>query len=152
MRISAKSDYAVRAVIELAAHGGEQALPAETVARAQDIPHKFLEAILRDLRRDGIVQSVRGPRGGYLLARAADEVSVADVVRAVDGPLVSVRDVRPSDLTYSGAAEPLLPLWVGLRASVRGVLESVTVADLVAGRLPETVLELSRTPGAWENP
>jgi Rrf2 family protein len=152
MRISAKADYAVRAAIELAAAESSAATKAEAIARAQDIPHKFLEGILGDLRRAGLVQSVRGLNGGYHLALPASEISVADVVRAVDGPLMSVRGARPPELTYSGRAEPLLPLWVALRANVRAVLESVSLADLASADLPSEVLDLADDALAWENP
>ncbi|MFD7706615.1 RrF2 family transcriptional regulator [Streptomyces sp. NPDC059785] len=152
MRISARADYAVRAVLELAVRQDEGPVKAETVATAQDIPHKFLEGILGDLRRGGLVSSRRGGSGGYRLARAAGEITVADVIRAVDGPIVSVRGERPTGLAYTGTAEPLLPLWIALRANVRQVLEGVTVADLAADALPEPVRDLAAEPAAWENP
>ena len=152
MRISAKADYAVRAAITLASAEPGTDLAAEAIARTQEIPHKFLEAILTDLRREGVVASSRGARGGYRLRRPADEVTVADVIRAVDGPLVSVRGERPPDLAYVGAAEPLLPLWIGLRANVRSVLEGVTLADLASGRLPGPITQLAADPQAWANP
>ncbi len=110
MRISARADYAVRAVLELAVHGDDGPVKAETIATTQDIPHKFLEGILGDLRRAGIVDSRRGGGGGYRLARAADAITVADVIRAVDGPIVSVRGERPTGLAYTGSAEPLPPV------------------------------------------
>lgn len=127
-------------------------MKAEAIAAAQDIPHKFLEGILGDLRRGGLVASRRGGNGGYRLARAADTITVADVIRAVDGPIVSVRGERPTGLTYTGSAEPLLPLWVALRANVRKILEGVTLADLAADALPAPVRELAAEPAAWENP
>lgn len=151
MRISAKADYAVRAAAELAA-SGEGPVPAEALARAQQVPHRFLEAILSDLRREGIVASRRGAGGGYVLARPADKVTVADVVRAVDGPLVFVRDARPSDLEYTGAAASLLHVWVALRVNVRAVLEQVTLADLAAGKIPDLVRRLTEQEAAWVNP
>ncbi|MER7405817.1 Rrf2 family transcriptional regulator [Streptomyces sp. NPDC000070] len=141
MRISSRADYAVRAVVELAVRQGEGPVKAEAVATARDIPHKFLEGILGDLRR-----------GGYRLARQAAEITVADVVRAVDGPIVSVRGERPTGLAYTGTAEPLLPLWIALRANVRRILEGVTIADLAADALPEPVERLAAEPAAWENP
>ncbi|WP_320782762.1 Rrf2 family transcriptional regulator [Streptomyces sp. CRN 30] len=152
MRVSARADYAVRAMLELAVrqHGGP--VKAETVALAQDIPHKFLEGILGDLRRGGLVESRRGGSGGYRLARPADAITVADVVRAVDGPIVSVRGERPNRLTYTGPAAPLLPLWVAVRAGVRRVLEGVTLADIAADALPEPVRELAAEPASWQNP
>ncbi|WP_407320247.1 Rrf2 family transcriptional regulator [Isoptericola halotolerans] len=152
MRISAKADYAVRASIELAAVTDGAPVSAEVLASAQDVPHRFLEAILRDLRRDGIVASRRGVGGGYVLARPADRITVADVVRAVDGPLVYVRDQRPSDLDYSGSAASLLHVWVALRANVRAVLAQVTLADLAAGAVPEELRRLVDDEEAWENP
>ncbi|MET7568640.1 Rrf2 family transcriptional regulator [Streptomyces sp. NPDC005492] len=152
MRISARADYAVRAVLELAVQGDDGQLKAETIATTQDIPHKFLEGILGDLRRAGIVDSRRGGGGGYRLARAADAITVADVIRAVDGPIVSVRGERPTGLSYTGTAEPLLPLWIALRANVRKILEGVTLADIAADALPEPVRALAAEPAAWQNP
>ncbi|MEU7562017.1 RrF2 family transcriptional regulator [Streptomyces eurythermus] len=152
MRISARADYAVRAVLELAVRQGNGPVKAEEIAAVQDIPHKFLEGILGDLRRAGIVDSRRGGGGGYRLARAAPAITVADVIRAVDGPIVSVRGERPTGLAYSGTARPLLPLWIALRANVRRILEGVTVADLAADALPEPVRALAAEPAAWENP
>ena len=149
MRISAKADYAVRAAVELAA-ASDGPVKGEQIARAQSIPIKFLENILVDLRQAGIVQSRRGPEGGYWLLRPASEVSVADVVRAADGPLASVRGEKPEDLTYEGAAASLRDVWVALRASLRDVLEHTTLADLAAGSLPKGVTDLIREPGAWE--
>jgi Rrf2 family protein len=118
----------------------------------QDIPHKFLEGILGDLRRAGLVDSRRGGNGGYRLARDASAITVADVIRAVDGPIVSVRGVRPTGRSYAGSAEPLLPLWIALRANVRRILEGVTIADIATGALPENVQLLAAEPAAWENP
>ncbi|MFF7328913.1 RrF2 family transcriptional regulator [Streptomyces sp. NPDC090306] len=152
MRISARADYAVRAVLELAVRQGGGPVKAESIAAVQDIPHKFLEGILGDLRRTGLVTSRRGGNGGYGLGRPAEEISVADIVRAVDGPIVSVRGERPTGLAYTGSAEPLLPLWIALRANVRKILEGVTVADLAADELPAEVRALSAEPAAWENP
>ncbi len=127
-------------------------MKAETIATVQEIPHKFLEGILGDLRRAGLVTSRRGGSGGYRLARDAATITVADVIRAVDGPIVSVRGERPTGLTYTGSAEPLLPLWIALRANVRRILEGVTVADIAADALPAPVKELAAEPAAWENP
>ncbi|MEU8968899.1 Rrf2 family transcriptional regulator [Streptomyces monashensis] len=152
MRISARADYAVRAVLELAVRQGNGPVKAEEIAAVQDIPHKFLEGILGDLRRAGIVESRRGGGGGYRLAKDAAAITVADVVRGVDGPIVSVRGERPTGLTYTGTARPLLPLWIALRANVRRILEGVTVADLAADALPEPVRALAAEPAAWENP
>ncbi len=155
MRISARADYAVRAVLELAVRQGDgPAAPvtAEAVAAEQGIPHKFLEGILGDLRRAGLVTSRRGGGGGYTLARRPSAITVADVIRAVDGPIVSVRGERPTGLTYTGSAEPLLPLWIALRANVRRILEGVTLADVASGELPKEVRGLAADPAAWENP
>ncbi|MBF0817515.1 Rrf2 family transcriptional regulator [Microbacterium paludicola] len=152
MRISARADYAVRAVAQLAAQAVDEPVSAELIAAEQDIPHRFLEGILTALRRAGIIISQRGARGGHRLARPASEITVADVIRAVDGPLVWVRDARPSDLEFTGAAAPLLQVWVALRANVRAVLESVTVADLAAGRLPSLITSLTEDDAAWTQP
>jgi Rrf2 family protein len=152
VRISAKADYAVRASAELASAPDGTPVSAEALAGAQDVPHRFLEAILRDLRREGIVASRRGAGGGYVLARPPASVTVADVVRAVDGPLVYVRDQRPSDLDYTGSAATLGQVWVALRANVRAVLERVTLADLAAGVVPDEVRVLVDDEVAWENP
>lgn len=149
MRVSAKADYALRAVVELAA--GEQKLPrkVDEVAQAQDIPVSFLENILTQLRTAGIVRSQRGPEGGYLLARPAAKINLAEVIRAVEGPLVGVRGQRPEDVEYEGSSAALQQVWIALRANLRKVLEHVTVADVAAGSLPAQVLELTREEQAW---
>ncbi|MET9500578.1 RrF2 family transcriptional regulator [Streptomyces sp. NPDC006259] len=152
MRISARADYAVRAVLELAVRQGGDPVKAETISTEQGIPHKFLEGILGDLRRGGMVESRRGGGGGYRLARDPARITVADVIRAVDGPIVSVRGERPTGLTYTGTARPMLPLWIALRANVRKILEGVTVADIAADALPAPVRDLAAEPAAWENP
>jgi len=149
MRISAKADYAVRAAVELAAAAPGHPLKGEHMASAQAIPTKFLENILVDLRQAGIVQSRRGPDGGYWLARPAAQVTVADVIRASDGPLASVRGEKPEDLAYDGAATELRQVWIALRASMRDVLEGVTLADLAAGTLPGEITQRTAEPGAW---
>jgi Rrf2 family protein len=148
MRLSAKADYAIRAAAELAS-SGDGPVKGERVATAQDIPPKFLENILLDLKHAGIVRSQRGAEGGYWLARPAEEITLADVIRAVDGPLAYVRGTRPEDLAYGGSAAALRDVWVALRASVRRVLEAVTLADLAAGTLPGAVTELTDDPEAW---
>lgn len=130
MRVSAKADYALRAMLELAAAGG--LVKGEQLATAQGIPQKFLESILLDLRHAELVTSRRGVEGGYTLARPADEISLADVIRAVEGPIATVRGVRPDDVRYDGAARALAPVWIDLRAAMRGVLEATTLADVVA--------------------
>ncbi|MEU6370991.1 Rrf2 family transcriptional regulator [Streptomyces sp. NPDC046931] len=152
MRISARADYAVRAALQLAASRDHGPLKAEAIAAAQDIPHKFLESILNDMRRGGLVLSQRGGNGGYRLARPAESISIADVIRTVDGPLVSVRGVRPPELSYTGPAESLLPLWIALRSNVREILEGVSLADVASAQLPAEVSALTSTPGAWVNP
>jgi Rrf2 family protein len=148
MRISAKADYAVRAAVELA-RAGDGPVKGEAIARAQSIPLKFLENILGDLRQSGIVRSQRGADGGYWLNRPADEVTVADIIRAVEGPLASVRGNRPEDVHYEGSAEALSQVWIAVRASLRTVVEAVTVADVAAGRLPAKVARLAKDPEAW---
>ena len=139
----------MRAAIELAAsdHGH---VTSDQLAKAQQIPAKFLEAILTQLRRAGLVRSQRGPDGGFWLARPASEISLADIIRAIDGPLLGVRGERPENLGYIGAAEPLQTVWIALRANERAILEEVTLAHLVTGALPESVRKLADQPGSWE--
>ena len=149
MRVSAKVDYALRAVIELAA-AGDGPVKGERIAQAQEIPLKFLENILGDLRQAGIVRSQRGAEGGYWLARPADEISVADVVRTVEGPIANVRGIGPESVSYSGSAERLQDVWIAVRANLRAVLERVTIADVAHGELPDVVDELVRDPDAWQ--
>lgn len=149
MRITAKADYAVRAAAELAAAEGEGPLKGERIATAQDIPLKFLENILSELRTAGLVASRRGAEGGYWLDRPAAEITVADVLRAVEGPLASIRGTGPERLAYEGAAAALPRMWVALRANLRTVLEGVTLADLASGELPANVAELTDDPDAW---
>ena len=148
MRVSAKADYAIRAAVELAA-AGEGPVKGDRIAQAQGIPQNFLENILADLRNAGIVASRRGAEGGYWLARPADEVSLAEVIRAVDGPLANVRGIRSEQVAYQGSAAPLREVWVAVRASLRRVLEGVTLADLARGELPASVRELASDPDAW---
>jgi Rrf2 family protein len=148
MRVSAKADYAVRAAVELAAAGAGP-VKGERIAEAQGIPPKFLENILAELRHAGYVQSQRGAEGGYWLARPADQVTVADIIRVVDGPLANVRGARPEAVHYPGPASHLLEVWIAVRVSLRSVLERVTLADLVAGTLPSPVRELTDAPDAW---
>jgi Rrf2 family protein len=151
MRISAKVDYGIRALTELALVEGQQEGPVrrEQIRAAQDIPVAFLENILLELKRAGIVASVRGQRGGFRLARPAAEITLAEVIRAIEGPLASVRGIRPEELEYAGSAEGLRDVWVAVRASVRSVLERVTIADLVGGRLPREVKRLTQPAEAW---
>ncbi len=148
MRISAKADYAVRAATELAS-AKEGPTKGDAIARAQDIPLRFLENILGDMRQAGIVRSQRGAEGGYWLAKPAKEITVADVIRAVEGPLAAVRGEAPEDIVFSGSAESLGRVWVAVRASLRAVLENVTLADLAEGKLPARVDKLADDPEAW---
>jgi Rrf2 family protein len=150
VRISAKTDYAIRAAAELAGATGDGWTRTESVAQAQGIPLPFLLNILAELRSASLVTSRRGVDGGYRLARPAEEITVADVIRAVDGPLANIAGARPEDLTYSGAAAPLRDTWVALRAQMRSVLERVTLADLVKGELPADVTDLLDDQGAWK--
>jgi Rrf2 family protein len=149
VRISAKVDYAVRAAVQLAAAEPGQPTKGEALAHAQGIPLKFLENILGDMRQAGLVRSQRGAEGGYWLNRPAGEITVADVIRAVEGPLASVRGQRPEDIAYDGAAEPLQKVWIAVRASLRSVAEHVTLADVASGALPEHVTTLASDPEAW---
>jgi Rrf2 family protein len=144
MRVSAKIDYAVRAMAELAAAGPDDPVKAEDVAAAQDMPVTFVLTILSDLRRAHLVRSHRGRMGGYSLARPAAQITIADIARAVEGPLASIRDVRLRDLSYTGPATALVEVWMAVRTSLRGVLEAVTLADLVAGRLPANVSAMAK--------
>ena len=149
MRLSARADYALRAAIELAA-APRGHVTSDQLAKAQGIPGKFLEAILTQLRRAGLVRSQRGPEGGFWLARPADQISLADIIRAIDGPLLGVRGERPEDLGYIGAAEPLKTVWIALRANERLILEEVTLAHVTSGKLPARVRELAELPGSWQ--
>lgn len=150
MYISAKVDYAARVLLVLAAAPDGKPIKGETLARGQGLPVKFVENTLVDLRRAGLVASQRGPDGGYRLARPAKDIAVADVIRALEGPLAEVHGVRPEDAVYGGAAANLQDVWVAVRAALRLVLESTTLADVVDGRLPEPVAKLVAAPGAWE--
>jgi Rrf2 family protein len=143
VRVSAKVDYALRAVAQLAAEGGEEPIKADRIARAQDIPLSFLLGILRELTRGRLLKSHRGTDGGYALARPAEEITLAEVMRIIDGPLVNLRDSHLRELAYGGASEPLEQVWMAVRSSVRSVLEKVTVADLVSGSLPRSVRSLA---------
>ncbi|MHB8440251.1 MAG: RrF2 family transcriptional regulator [Acidimicrobiales bacterium] len=147
MHIPAKVDYGMRALLTLTEQHG--AASSDELARRQGLPAKFLGAILNDLRRAGLVASQRGSEGGYRLARPAAEISVADVMRALDGPLAEVRGLRPEDASYEGAAVHLQEVWVAARASLRSVLERVSLEDLVTGRLPRAVARLTDDPDAW---
>jgi Rrf2 family protein len=150
VNISAKADYAICAAVALAAADGDAPVKGEALARSQDIPTKFLENIMGDLRKAGIVSSQRGAVGGYWLARPDSEITLADVIRAVDGPLANVRGTRPEQTAYRGVTEALVEVWIAVRASLRSVLEAVTLADVVAGRLPAKVARMARDPEAWQ--
>ncbi len=148
MRVSAKADYAVRAAIELATAAGEP-VTAEIVAQRQEIPVQFLQKIFHELSRSRLVVSQRGPDGGYRLARPAHEITVADILRAVEGPLAAVRGEPPETLQYTGAAAPLQEVWIALRTNVRAVLEGVTLAELAGSHLPRPIARLAGEPDSW---
>jgi Rrf2 family protein len=147
--ISAKADYGTRALLALAAAPPGATVKGETLAAAQNLPVRFVENILVDLRRAGLVHSQRGAEGGYRLASPASEISVADVLRALEGPLADVRGLRPEDARYEGPAEHLRDVWVAVRAALRLVLESATLADVASGELPEPLIRLLADPQAW---
>jgi Rrf2 family protein len=149
VRISAKADYAVRAAVELAAAPDEKPVKAERIATAQGIPLNFLENILGELRHSGIVRSHRGAEGGFRLAKPAADISIADIIRAVEGPLASVRGGPPEDSHYPGAAAELPRVWIAVRANLRKVVEHVTVADVASGALPKSIDKLAEDPEAW---
>jgi Rrf2 family protein len=149
MRISAKADYAVRAALELAASPDGEPVKGERLAEAQGIPLQFLEHILLELKHARIIRTKRGVRGGYWLARPAEEITVADVIRAVEGPLANIQDSAPEDTDYPGHAEHLRDVWIAVRANLRAVLEHVTLGDLAAGQLPSEVKDLTRDSDAW---
>jgi Rrf2 family protein len=150
MHVTAKADYAVRAVVELA--DSSQAAPrkVEDIATSQAIPVSFLENILTQLRSSGVVRSQRGPEGGYWLAHPPEEVNLAQIIRAVEGPLVGIRGQRPEEIEYAGSSQSLQQVWIAVRANLRAVLEQVTVADVAAGSLPKDVLALTRAEEAWQ--
>ncbi len=150
MHISAKADYAVRALVALAASDG-QPVAGAALASAQGLPAKFLEAILAELRRAGMVVSQRGAEGGYRLARPAASISLAEVFRAIDGPLAEVRGARPETTAYEGPNARLQDVWIAVRASLRSVLERTTLADVASGQLPANVRRLAADPDAWRS-
>ncbi len=151
MRLTVKADYAIRALAELAAGAGEGApMTAEEISQAQGIPRRFLLGILAELRKDHLVVSHRGVNGGYLLGQPAGEITLADIIRSVEGPLAEIGDDRPGEIAYVGAAAVLADVWVAVRASLRSVLEEVTLANLASGKLPPTVDKLTRDPDAWQ--
>jgi Rrf2 family protein len=150
MHVTAKADYAVRAVVELASGSQDSPRKVDEVAQAQSIPVSFLENILTQLRSAGLVRSQRGPEGGYWLAHPPEEVNLAQVIRAVEGPLVGVRGLRPEEVVYEGSAESLQQVWLALRANLRKVLEHVTLADVASGKLPKDIVALTKQEEAWE--
>ena len=149
VQISARGDYAVRAALSLAkAH--PSLMSAQAIAQDQDMPRKFLEAVLADLRRAGVVRAQRGAEGGYTLSQPPRDVTVGQILRAVDGPLAGVRGMRPEETKYSGAAENLPNLWVAVRSAVREVLDEVSLPELLSGRMPAHVRKLTTRPDAWQ--
>jgi Rrf2 family protein len=150
MRVSAKSDYALRALIEMAGRDDGRPVSAEELGRLQEIPHGFLQAILADLRRAGVVMSQRGQSGGWRLAREAATVTVADVIRAVDGPLVSVYGLRPEAVTYNEKADGLQQVWIAARSALRDVFEKVTIESLATRELPQEVTSRTADEDAWQ--
>ncbi len=150
MRISAKADYAVRAALELAAAPDGEPVKGEKLASSQEIPLQFLEHILLDLKHHDLVRAKRGSRGGYWLARPPDRISLADVIRAVEGPLANIHDVFPEDTDYPGNAERLRDVWIAVRANLRAVLERVSLADVQRGELPSSITRLLDDRDAWE--
>lgn len=149
MHVSARSDYAVRALVELAA-GESRSLTRGHLAASQQIPLKFLSNILQQLKTAGLVNTNRGSDGGYWLARPAERITLADVIRAVDGPLANVRGEAPEAVLYAGTAEPLREVWIAVRASLRNILEHVTLADVAHNQLPDVVKGLAADPLAWQ--
>jgi Rrf2 family protein len=148
VQISARGDYAVRAALSLAA-AYPSLLSAQSIAQQQDLPHKFLEAVLADLRRASLVRAQRGAEGGYTLTHPPEDINVGQILRAVDGPLAGVRGLRPEETRYEGAAENLPWLWVAVRAAVRDVVDEVSLAELITGRMPAKVRRLTTRPDAW---
>ena len=150
MRVSAKADYAVRAMIELVDGAEDAPLKGEVVSQSQDIPVRFLENILSELRHAGLVHSRRGTDGGYWLAKPPNAITIADIIRAADGPLATVRGEPADELDYAEDAKPLQEVWIALRANIREVLETVTLADVVGGQLPEPVRSIASQPDVWQ--
>ena len=153
MEVSARVDYAMRALVELVHYSGEdpkRLVSCDSLATSLHIPAKFLESILRSLRQSGIVVSQRGAEGGFRLARSPNDITVADVIRALDGPLAAVRGAPPEDAIYEGRSEHLRDVWVATRAALRDVLEHVSLADIESGQMPEAVTTYLESPGAWK--
>jgi Rrf2 family protein len=150
VRVSAKADYAVRAMIELAGSGEATPVKGELIAQSQEIPVRFLENILAELRHAGLVHSRRGIDGGYWLAKSAEEIALADVIRAVEGPLATVRGEPADELQYADDLKPLQQVWIALRANIRDVLETVTLDDVASDQLPEPIREIANQPDVWQ--
>lgn len=150
MQISARADYVTRALLVLAAAPDDQPVTGAAIASQQNMPVKFVENSLADLKRSGLVASVRGSAGGFKLAKPATAITIADVIRAVDGPLAEVRGQRPELVHYDGPATHLQTVWIAVRASLRNVLEHVTLADVASGELPAPLLALTKNPDAWQ--
>lgn len=151
MDISARTEYAVRAMLQLASAPGGDPISIDALASAQDFPRRFLEAIFSDLKAGGLVRSIRGPRGGYVLIREPAEIPLGDVFRAVSGPLAEVRGLRPHETKYEGVASNLPTVWVAVRAALRDVLDTTTLADVLDGKLPPHVQAMAEQPDAWQN-
>ena len=149
MYISARVDYATRALLVLAQADPGTSVKGESLATAQDLPVKFVENTLVELRRAGLIASQRGPDGGYRLARPANEIALADIIRALEGPLAEVHGLRPDQRKYEGAAEHLQDVWVAVRAALRSVLETTTLADVLSGKLPKHVAKMVADPDSW---
>jgi Rrf2 family protein len=150
VQISAKADYAVRALLVMAADPEGKPIKGETIAKSQGMPVKFVENTLVELRRTGLVASQRGTAGGFKLGKPANRITIADVVRAVDGPLAEVRGVRPDETAYEGPAANLQTVWIATRANLRAVLEHVTLADVVNNTIPKRIVKLADNPDAWK--
>lgn len=148
MHVTAKVDYAVRAMVELAHRAGSAR--AEELATAQDIPTGFLRGILGDLRRAGLISSSSGPSGGFRLTRPPDQITIAQIIRAVEGPLAQVRGVPPNEIAYEGSAAALVDVWIAVRANLRAVLDHTTIAQVAGGKLPAVVRKLATDPRSWD--
>jgi Rrf2 family protein len=149
MRISAKADYAVRAALELAASPDGEPIKGDQIATAQGIPLQFLEHILLEMKHANLIRAKRGYKGGYWLDRPPEEITIADVIRSVEGPLANIHESAPEDLHYAGPAERLRDVWVAVRANLRGVLESITLAEVARGDLPWRIDAILNDPEAW---
>lgn len=151
VNVSARTEYAIRAMVHLATTNTPEPQTLDSVAEHEDLPRKFMEAIFADLRRAGLVASIRGSHGGYVLPRSAEEITIGDIMRAVDGPLWEVRGLRPQDTEYRGTTRHLPTLWVAVRAALRAVVDTTTLAQLATGRFNEHVTSLTTDDEAWTN-